>query len=860
MFFILRFCLIVLLFLFWGNGAILAQQVRYNRTQYKNYKWQVLPTKEAIIYFPEQHDSLAVFAARQIEFLKKEVSILMGKTSSKVPNIIIYPSVNRMYESNVGMYEDGLLPFPTIVTKGTRILLPFNGSHEDFLNYLKRALILIAWEELFKTEERENLPIKRKPYPAGFKEASINHIAAGWTLENEMQLHQIWASNQPENLHTILQLNPQLVWHSFIYFLEEKYDTHSLNFILAQARQKKSLERGVRLIFKRNIDTLTNECFRFWQERWEKVPINTFNTDNSQTTYTLKSNDKKTTVYVVNDKNKRKVFLDNNISEQKPKWLFTYTMPPWLTDISHDNYPLLQWSKDKNTLFAIYSHKGKMIARSFNLSGQEITKKAIGKAEGINGFIEMKANEWWISAFLNGQSDIVKFNAHRNNFETITSDKADNIGLLQKEKEMIYYRSGFPVPDSVDTTAKPYGLYSWNNGIELLVKKDNDGIKATLSDTLQYETTYFLWAESHRRKKSERDSIAALLKELKLKDKESSSFLMGILNPKSSEDSSKIKASQDDDKSIRPYFIQLYSAWFSARLNNDYFINRYQPYASHLGTFKIPETGAMATGGFSDIFDNHHFNIGYRMPSGLKGSDFFVRYENTAKKTDWNILFFRKVENLPLDGTRDWKDKNGFPYPAMAKVKTKYYSIGWKRPLDYEWAISMQMSVRDDKTYFPAIDLYSLEFEQVKQWWSINTIDLNANKLQKTDITMLYRGWAGNAEIDIMASTGKYGAFTYGASLQWKGHIPLYKGINLCTGIQGGYSGGGKYILYNMGGVNNNVTPLYDTSVHFTQDAPYSFQTLIMPFRGYMQNSLYGRAYGLTNVDISRFPRNEMLN
>ena len=81
-------------------------------------------------------------------------------------------------------------------------------------------------------------------------------------------------------------------------------------------------------------------------------------------------------------------------------------------------------------------------------------------------------------------------------------------------------------------------------------------------------------------------------------------------------------------------------------------------------------------------------------------------------------------------------------------------------------------------------------------------------------------------------------------------HLPIYKYITLVTQIHAGYSGGDQYILYNMGGEDNNVTPRIDTTVHFAQNAPYAFQTLVTPFRGYYQNSLYGSQYLVTNTDV----------
>lgn len=38
--------------------------------------------------------------------------------------------------------------------------------------------------------------------------------------------------------------------------------------------------------------------------------------------------------------------------------------------------------------------------------------------------------------------------------------------------------------------------------------------------------------------------------------------------------------------------------------------------------------------------------------------------------------------------------------------------------------------------------------------------------------------------------------------------------------------------------------------MHFKQNAPYAFQTLVTPLRGYIQNSLYGNQYVLFNADV----------
>ena len=293
----------------------------------------------------------------------------------------------------------------------------------------------------------------------------------------------------------------------------------------------------------------------------------------------------------------------------------------------------------------------------------------------------------------------------------------------------------------------------------------------------------------------------------------------------------------------------MYSAYFSARINNDYYINRLQPYQNYLGTFKFLDVSAMVNGGFSDLFDNHHFNIGYRMPAGSEGSDFFFRYENTAKKLDWHLLFFRKVESLQPDAQRGWKDELSRPYPQQAKVKTHYYELGLHYPIRYDWSLDFTAAARRDRTVFLASDRYSLNYEALQTWWNINNLSLSVNKLHST-IPFLYRGWEAKFMVDGMVSTGKKATVLYGSVFKFSYHQPLFRDINLVVQGNAGHSGGQSKILYNFGGLDNNIVPGVDTSVRFGQEAPYAFQSLVTPFRGYKQNSLYGSSYALLNIDL----------
>lgn len=95
-------------------GLILAYSVcvsaqTYNRIQYYNHYWQAFHTNYFHIYFPQGNDSLCAFVAREYSEAEKRIKQRMGTSLWEVPNIILYPSIDQQYETNIGSESDRLL-------------------------------------------------------------------------------------------------------------------------------------------------------------------------------------------------------------------------------------------------------------------------------------------------------------------------------------------------------------------------------------------------------------------------------------------------------------------------------------------------------------------------------------------------------------------------------------------------------------------------------------------------------------------------------------------------------------------------------------------------------------------------------
>ena len=893
----------------------------YNRFQYHSFKWRTFYTDAFHIYFPYGHDSLAKFVVGELPDAMERVKHRMVTSLLEIPNVIIYPSPDQLYESNIGQYDIEDKTLPTFVRKGNRMVLFFNGSHEELKAQLYEALVRSIWEAQFNNElEGQVNGGLNEAIPFWFTEGAIRYFAHHWPVQAEDELRRSYENNRFSNWHEVIAYQPRLSGQAFCYFLSDKFYEQGVAQLLGQLKKKKDLRRSIRLIAKKDLDSLYILCFEYYQKRFAGADTTLNNTTEKAIPHkkgivkqVLTEPGMTTTTYVLSRNNKRIVYSYDSLTGKTSK-ISTYKLPPWINDYSKDNYPLVNYGENWGLLIT-QPKKG-----SITVGQSAIT--------GIDGIIGVQVNQdgtYLLSGYRKGQSDIVSYNANREQYTAYTSDTYDDTYLADNSRGKLFFTSSRPYELSGDTTKPPLaqGIYSVQNkqvqsvvtdtlpyirwdrptnissnellathtpyGTEqfALVNTTNKTVKTlgkykpsqlipSSGEIISYQTTKdsihltsqplqewissnasidttSAWLQDYRKREVLRAKEDSILLAAKQNDKYS--FLKNVLVPKDAqEEAAKRKDSMEQSlqynpKKVRPYILQLHSAYFAAKANNDYFINRYQPYLNYQGQFKFPEIGAMLQAGFTDLFENHHVGIGFRIPTQTEGSDFYINYRNTKKKLDWGLTYFRKVETIQPDPQRAWTNENGQTYPGLAKVKTHYYELSLQYPITYYLSIGLDQAFRNDRTIFLATEKYSLVFEDIKSLWSITTLSLKQNKLKPT-IPMLYKGYSAKLLIDGFKAFSQNGDALYGITGKVQYHQPIYRYITLVAKLQAGHSGGASHLLYNVAGVDNNVNVKVDSNVHFSQTAPYAFQALVTPFRGYRQNTLFGNQYAVWNTDL----------
>jgi len=904
---------------------VAAQNAQPYRFQYHKYAWKAFHTSAFHIYFPDGDDSLCKQLAPEVAPAIALVRSRMGTTMNGIPNIIIYPSNDQLYESNVGMADPVDRTLPTFVSKGNRILLSFTGSKVALKEQLVAALVRATWDGEFSSDIEVQLNNGVQKIPYWISEGMNAYFAESWPIDAEDAMMEFFAEKTPANWEALIVENPRLAGQAFCYYLSNAYHRQMPANLYVQLRKRKPLHRALRLITKTELAELYQQCFLFYKERLSRYKERdqyaqehflSLHHRSGSVVNTLVSPSKATVAYVLHSWHQRSVYL-YDIGTRHHHRIATYRLPPWLNDHRADQYPLIHWNNEE--LMVIGPEKGAMVLQQFNRQGQQNRKTILPWIDGVSSAGNYK-KEYLLAAWRKGQSDIVTFNPDREKYTPVTNDNfEDSQPSYFEEADKFSFVSRRPLTEENEDTVLLHGVFEKSNkGIAPLITFSSNNTKVfnpialpkspfTLLRTTAYgknqlllvsgffndpvygrlsgpvspltqfnpsskeiftfrhqEDSLFIfrkplttwesrldsspWLNDYGAAKAERAKEDSMIKAATYS--EPSFFGKAEAKAKSASRRDSIaEALRYEQKKVTPYILQLYSAYFTAKVNNDYFINRYQPFAAYQGNFRFPQLGGMAQGGFSDLFENHHFNIAFRLPAGTEGSDFFVKYRNTARRLDWRLSYYRKSEDLQPDPKRNWLDENGRPYPNTARAKTNYYELSLSYPLTYFSGLDFSLAARQDKTVFLATEKYSLEFPAFKSLWGLFTLSYQYNRLQPT-LPMLHKGFIGSIAIDGFKGFTQKEEALAGIGIKTAYHLPVYKYITIVGQLQAGYSGGDNGILYNMGGIDNNITPRVDSAVHFAQAAPYAFQTLVTPLRGYFQNSVYGNRYVLLNVDV----------
>lgn len=301
-----------------------------------------------------------------------------------------------------------------------------------------------------------------------------------------------------------------------------------------------------------------------------------------------------------------------------------------------------------------------------------------------------------------------------------------------------------------------------------------------------------------------------------------------------------------------PYRTQFHTDYVITQMDNSLLFGGLDQFAATPNGFTVPPAGMLMKVNLKDLFEDHEFEGGIRVPTSFNGAEYFFLYHNRKHRLDKRWAFYMK-------DLKNRTETNSY-IPQKDRYNILLGQFTLRYPFDIFRSIRGTVTLRRDQTIPLATDVGSYT-EKIKAQPRIgarleyvfdNSLETGLNLragarfkffaefVKKFDFSTNENGGQSlNFDNGIMSILGVDARF----------YQPLLKHSVWATRIAGATVSGSEKILYFLGGVDNWLMPKRDDAISIPP-GNYAFQTLAANLRGFKQNTRNGNNYLLINNEL----------
>lgn len=279
-------------------------------------------------------------------------------------------------------------------------------------------------------------------------------------------------------------------------------------------------------------------------------------------------------------------------------------------------------------------------------------------------------------------------------------------------------------------------------------------------------------------------------------------------------------------------------------ITNNILVNRYQLYQGGYGPIQLNNGNDLNWSfrvGVSDLLEDIKFIGGLRMgSSNLKDKDVFFLFQNTKKRTDWGLTYYRSTVT------------NFFPAGGYGNtLYTNLYQANVSYPFDETKSLRTTIGYRVDRGVLKAEDLNSLPVEDTITKYALARLeyvyDNSINPAQNIWKGLRYKFYM---DFNLPMSEGASKNFNFNFGIDARNYVEIYRNFIWATRASADFSWGDQKIIYFLGGMDGWVSPKFNNNIRPANDATYAFQSLALNMRGFNQNVANGNNAVVINSEL----------
>lgn len=279
--------------------------------------------------------------------------------------------------------------------------------------------------------------------------------------------------------------------------------------------------------------------------------------------------------------------------------------------------------------------------------------------------------------------------------------------------------------------------------------------------------------------------------------------------------------------------------------------NKFQPYGGGFGPIYLSNNNSfngLLRMGTSDLMEDLKFTGGFRIDPNLRDYDVIFSFMNQRKRLDIGGTYYHTKGNVGVtvtDGT-NFLGYNG-------RLYQNYYLVNLKYAFDRVRSLRGSIGPRFDRVVVGAVDQISLSVPDFKTTYGQVSVeyvfDNTSNPAQNIWNGLRYKvffDWF--SQLNKVSSTD--GKFIFNAGFDARHYYPIYRNIIWAARAAGDFSFGKQKVIYYLGGTDGWLSPKFNSANVPSPDNSYTYQSLAVNMRGFIQNVANGNNAVVINSEV----------
>lgn len=313
---------------------------------------------------------------------------------------------------------------------------------------------------------------------------------------------------------------------------------------------------------------------------------------------------------------------------------------------------------------------------------------------------------------------------------------------------------------------------------------------------------------------------------------------------------------------IRPfqYLLNFKMVEIGVKLDYTNMFSRYQSYSQQAGQYIMPSLSGMMFFQLYDQLEDYRFNGGFKLGSNLQDFTAMLEFEQFKRRLDWSVQVMRQQSNQSYNFIIDPS------VPAIlipGKQVSNFLKGGVKYPFSRTESAQIELGVRSDQMMIKAAHPLGLYLPNVQDLFLISRLEL----IHDNTINPVLNIWNGmrfkvygdyyhkfytNNEfyhLDNQSEAPNLGGMA-NVGIDFRFYQKIYRNTIAAFKFNAASSFGDYQLMYQMGGVEQQMNGNPSRSLPPSGKNHYAFQTMVGPLRGYNLNSRNGNTFALVNAEL----------